>query len=67
MKLTKLKEARLAAGLEPMELALKADMSQATIYKAESGKEIKKSTAKRLARAVGVKLEDLREVNNGQG
>ena len=62
MKLPKLKEARVAAGLEPMALALKAGVSQATIYNIENGKSCQMSTAKCIARAVGVKLEDLREV-----
>ena len=57
-----LKQHRDRVGITQEELARMANISYRTVSNAERGKTCSFATAKKLAKAIGVKLEDLREV-----
>lgn len=60
--ITPLREARIAAGLSMEALARRADVSMATVYRAEKSSAIRTSerTWRRLANALGVEVSAIR-------
>ena len=50
---------RKARALRQLDLALSAGLSQATIWNAEHGLEISRSTKQKIAAALGVRVNDL--------
>jgi transcriptional regulator with XRE-family HTH domain len=55
-----LRDARLDRGLSQENLAEKAIVGRATISRGENGGDIRISSARKLARALGVRVADLR-------
>jgi transcriptional regulator with XRE-family HTH domain len=58
-KKSTLREIRIRKGLTQNELAYLCNMSPGTICLAETGKPISKNTAKFIAHALGVAVEDI--------
>jgi transcriptional regulator with XRE-family HTH domain len=61
MKLERLRELREARGLTQVELAERAHASPVSVLRAEAGKEVKVTTARRYAKVLGVEVADLLE------
>jgi DNA-binding XRE family transcriptional regulator len=57
--LQRLREIRLEQALSQRALATKADVTQATIVKAEAGADVRPSTHRKLADALGVQPREL--------
>lgn len=60
MIITQIKKIREEKGLTAEHVADKALVSAKTVYNAERGRSVNISTAKRLAKAIGVTLDELR-------
>ena len=58
-RLGRLLEERLEAGLAPEDLAARAEVSTATVVRAERGGRVRTATAARLAGALGADVREL--------
>jgi transcriptional regulator with XRE-family HTH domain len=62
MRMAKLRGLRERAGLSQIELAVKADVSLGVVQKLEQPTRVRRESAEKIARALGVPVEEIDEL-----